>query len=143
MYTGSLSVDVISLLILHSHCTMSPSIYGSLVVPSNSTHTLQLSYPSEEWKLSLQEVKLLYLQRQYKQCAAKSTKLLRKADNQVSFSLSAFLDTTLEFHTEQLIFFHSSMQSIKHSSITTVLSLMNHWEEALIITQATNSHSST
>lgn len=142
MYTGSLSVDVISLLILHSHCTMSPSIYGSPVVPSNSTHTLQLSYPSEEWKLSLQEVKLLYLQRQYKQCAAKSTKLLRKADNQVSFSLNAFLDTRLEFRTEQLIF-HSSMQSIKHSSITTVLSLMNHWEETLTITQATNSHSST
>ncbi|EER43129.1 conserved hypothetical protein [Histoplasma capsulatum H143] len=70
---------------------MSPSIYGSLAVPSNSTHTLQLSYPSEEWKLSLQEVKLLYLQRQYKQCAVKSTKLLRKADNQLYAIHKAFL----------------------------------------------------
>ncbi|OJD16982.1 hypothetical protein ACJ73_08836 [Blastomyces percursus] len=70
---------------------MSPSISDSFVVHRSSTHALQFSKPSEQWKLSLQEVKLLYLRRQYKQCAAKSTKLLRKMDNQLHAIHKAFL----------------------------------------------------
>ncbi|PGH09308.1 hypothetical protein GX51_00750 [Blastomyces parvus] len=71
---------------------MSPSIFSdSFVVQGSSTHAFQLSQPSEQWKLSLQEVKLLYLRRQYKQCAAKSTKLLRKMDIQLHAIQKAFL----------------------------------------------------
>ncbi|EGE79066.2 hypothetical protein BDDG_02004 [Blastomyces dermatitidis ATCC 18188] len=70
---------------------MSPSISDSFVVQRSSTHALQLSKPSEQWKLSLQEVKLLYLRRQYKQCAATSTKFLRQMDNQLHAIHKAFL----------------------------------------------------
>ncbi|PGH17904.1 hypothetical protein AJ79_00803 [Helicocarpus griseus UAMH5409] len=70
---------------------MFPSISETLVVYENTTNTLQLSNSSEQWKISLQEVKLLYLQRQYKQCAAKATKLLRKVDGQSLPIHKAFL----------------------------------------------------
>ncbi|KKZ60082.1 hypothetical protein EMCG_00773 [[Emmonsia] crescens] len=70
---------------------MPPSISDTLVVYGNNTHALHPSNPSEQWKLSLQEVKLLYLRRQYKQCAAKSMKLLRKVDHQLHAIHKAFL----------------------------------------------------
>ncbi|KAK2813194.1 hypothetical protein FQN50_000872 [Emmonsiellopsis sp. PD_5] len=70
---------------------MSPSICDSLVAYRKNNTALQLSKPSEQWKLSLQEVKLLYLRRQYKQCAAQSTKLLRKIDDQLHAIHKAFL----------------------------------------------------
>ncbi|OAX77709.1 hypothetical protein ACJ72_07989 [Emergomyces africanus] len=70
---------------------MSPSISNSFVVHRNNKHALQLSNSPEQWKLSLQEVKLLYLRRQYKQCGAKSTKLLRKVDSQFHAIHKAFL----------------------------------------------------
>lgn len=38
---------------------------------------------SSEWKASLLEVKSLYLERQYKQCAARSTEILKKATEPV------------------------------------------------------------
>ncbi|KAK2793194.1 hypothetical protein FQN52_001842 [Onygenales sp. PD_12] len=70
---------------------MSPAICDSLVAYRKNNSALQLSKPSEQWKLSLQEVKLLYLRRQYKQCAAQSTKLLRKIDDQLHAIHKAFL----------------------------------------------------
>ncbi|ODH53744.1 hypothetical protein GX48_00162 [Paracoccidioides brasiliensis] len=56
------------------------AISDTLMVYGNIVNALQPSNPSEQWKVSLQEVKLLYFRRQYKQCAAKSTKLLREVD---------------------------------------------------------------
>lgn len=46
--------------------------------PSRPPHT------SKQWKLVLQRVKLLYAQRQYKQCAAQVEEILMRAREPVS-----------------------------------------------------------
>ncbi|EFQ99906.1 hypothetical protein MGYG_02914 [Nannizzia gypsea CBS 118893] len=51
--------------------------------PKTRTTTRILSNPSEQWKLSLQEVKLLHLRCRYKQCAARSMEVLSKFENQL------------------------------------------------------------
>lgn len=38
----------------------------------------------DQWRLALQGVKLLYFQRQYKQCAARSAEILKTASEPVS-----------------------------------------------------------
>ncbi|EEQ32992.1 hypothetical protein McanMca71_003716 [Microsporum canis] len=51
--------------------------------PRTRNTTRLLSNPSERWKLSLQEVKLLHLRCRYKQCAARSMEILNKFDDQL------------------------------------------------------------
>ncbi|EGE06328.1 hypothetical protein TEQG_05331 [Trichophyton equinum CBS 127.97] len=51
--------------------------------PRTRTTTRILSNPSEQWKLSLQEVKLLHLRCRYKQCAARSMEVLTKYEEQL------------------------------------------------------------
>ena len=42
---------------------------------------------SEQWKQALAGVKLLYIRRQYKQCAARAAEILRNANQKASFLL--------------------------------------------------------
>ncbi|KMQ46513.1 hypothetical protein HL42_2695 [Trichophyton rubrum] len=51
--------------------------------PKSRTATRILSNQSEQWKLSLQEVKLLHLRCRYKQCAARSIEVLTKYEDQL------------------------------------------------------------
>lgn len=50
---------------------------------SESSNERPLPSPNEKWKLSLQEVKILHLQRRHKQCASRATEILNKPDIQV------------------------------------------------------------
>lgn len=57
--------------------------------PKSRTATRILSNQSEQWKLSLQEVKLLHLRCRYKQCAARSIEVLTKYEDQVRNAIIA------------------------------------------------------
>ncbi|KAE8165871.1 hypothetical protein BDV40DRAFT_285829 [Aspergillus tamarii] len=52
---------------------------ASIVSRSSLFESPSVPRSSQQWKAALHDVKLLYIQRQYKQCAARATELLKKA----------------------------------------------------------------
>ena len=65
--------------------TYVPIISTKFSAPSSSFNTPTSPKTAKQWKAALKEVKLLYIQRQYKQCAARSTELLKSESGQVRF----------------------------------------------------------
>ncbi|WEW58864.1 hypothetical protein PRK78_004332 [Emydomyces testavorans] len=60
--------------------------------PYRQTNTaLRLSKPSDQWKLALQEIKILLLRRRYKQCAAISHELIKNLDGNLHAIHKAYL----------------------------------------------------
>lgn len=49
----------------------------------NGNNARLLSSSCEQWKLPLQEVKLLHLLRRHKQCASRAIEVLNESDTQV------------------------------------------------------------
>lgn len=64
---------------------MIPSNF-SASISSFEAHAPSVPRTRSQWKAALQGLKLLYAQRQYKQCAARSTELLKSATGPVRIS---------------------------------------------------------
>ncbi|KAK2749229.1 hypothetical protein FQN57_006845 [Myotisia sp. PD_48] len=68
---------------------MSPILWNPSTPPRG--RRMVLSNPQEQWKLSLQEIKLLYMKRQYRQCASRSADVLSSLQHQVHKIHRAYL----------------------------------------------------
>lgn len=68
-----------------------PIIPKKPAVPVSGFNAPASPETATQWKTALKEVKLLCIQRQYKQCAALSTELLKTASGPVSRPVYGFL----------------------------------------------------
>lgn len=88
----------------------------------------------DEWRLALQSVKLLCLQRQYKQCARRALEILQAAKEPVSMK-----PMFLRLQTKTAWFYRST-QSTKRTSTSTPPRHTSSWAEQRMCIQATRSH---
>lgn len=65
-------------------CRTLPSIMASISERTSLFESPSTPRTSEQWKKALEGVKLLYLRRQYKQCAARAAEILRNANQKAS-----------------------------------------------------------
>ncbi|RJE22463.1 hypothetical protein PHISCL_05195 [Aspergillus sclerotialis] len=70
----------------------------SAPVPTPGFNASSSPKTAKQWKAALKEVKLLYIQRQYKQCAARSTELLKSDSGPLVYQINPVYETYLCFY---------------------------------------------
>lgn len=73
---------------LSSNSVLLPSSSKRLPPPIQTEDLFKLPYTPEEWRAELEEVKVMYLEGQYKQCSSRCIQLLEDANGPVCLLIS-------------------------------------------------------